>query len=320
MNSNTQNTKIKSITEKTLVVGIDVGSETHCSTDDSRLVLKNLEPELPDSFHIFYREKNLGGMENSKDLLFRTQGKYLITLEGDDFWLSDSKLQRQYDFLENHPDYIAVAHNVQVVDESGTPIKFCHVQEYYAHDYSAKILKKDLMAGQTASILMKNYYKYKIFDIYDGRKDGDLVGDQVINLQLLLHGKIYHFNEKLSAYRYVPFFGNSYSAKVASKSDKLKETVERYGRFYQYVLDIGGHEDVLFALQQLYAFYLIKIYRRDHKEEYLVQFRKVASENPVRVYGYIAKKLLTHPFMYPISRYKSRTLKGYYRRKYPELV
>ena len=29
MNSNTQNTKIKSITEKTLVVGIDVGSETH---------------------------------------------------------------------------------------------------------------------------------------------------------------------------------------------------------------------------------------------------------------------------------------------------
>ena len=29
MNSNTQNEKIKSITDKTLVVGIDVGSETH---------------------------------------------------------------------------------------------------------------------------------------------------------------------------------------------------------------------------------------------------------------------------------------------------
>lgn len=29
MNCNTQNAKIKSITEKTLIVGIDVGSETH---------------------------------------------------------------------------------------------------------------------------------------------------------------------------------------------------------------------------------------------------------------------------------------------------
>lgn len=29
MKSNTQNEKIKAITEKTLVVGIDVGSETH---------------------------------------------------------------------------------------------------------------------------------------------------------------------------------------------------------------------------------------------------------------------------------------------------
>ncbi len=29
MNSNTQNKKIEAITEKTLVVGIDVGSETH---------------------------------------------------------------------------------------------------------------------------------------------------------------------------------------------------------------------------------------------------------------------------------------------------
>ena len=31
MNCNTQNAKIASITEKTLIVGIDVGSETHYS-------------------------------------------------------------------------------------------------------------------------------------------------------------------------------------------------------------------------------------------------------------------------------------------------
>ena len=32
MKSNTLNAKIEAITEKTLVLGIDVGSETHCDT------------------------------------------------------------------------------------------------------------------------------------------------------------------------------------------------------------------------------------------------------------------------------------------------
>ena len=38
MKSNTQNAKIEAITEKTLVLGIDVGSETHYSKQDQSLV------------------------------------------------------------------------------------------------------------------------------------------------------------------------------------------------------------------------------------------------------------------------------------------
>ena len=50
MNYNTQNAKIASITEKTLIVGIDVGSETHyaiMSTQRSRSPSAMMKQDFP---------------------------------------------------------------------------------------------------------------------------------------------------------------------------------------------------------------------------------------------------------------------------------
>lgn len=40
--------------------------------------------------------------------------KYLAVCEGDDYWVADSKLQRQVDFLDSHPDYTMYFHNALV--------------------------------------------------------------------------------------------------------------------------------------------------------------------------------------------------------------
>ena len=73
-----------------------------CSTDSTREILKEYEKKHPDSrMQIFYREKNMYGSEcnNSQDLKLRCRGKYMIALEGDDFWTDENKLQRQVEFL-----------------------------------------------------------------------------------------------------------------------------------------------------------------------------------------------------------------------------
>ena len=65
------------------------------STDGTRDVLRSLESELPDWFHILLRPKNMGlrGENNCNDLLHRCRGRYMAILEGDDFWTYDGKLQ-----------------------------------------------------------------------------------------------------------------------------------------------------------------------------------------------------------------------------------
>mgnify|MGYP004538349555 CR=1 FL=1 len=121
-----------------VLVGEDV------STDSTRAVLKEYEKAHPGKLTVFYREKNMNDMPiwNSLDLKMRARGKYMIALEGDDFWTDDRKLQKQIDFLESHPEYIAVAHNCVVVgadsEPNGEAYPECKDAEYtFAHFLSA---------------------------------------------------------------------------------------------------------------------------------------------------------------------------------------
>lgn len=92
------------------------------STDRTASILKEYEQKKPGVFSIIYRKENQfsKGKRNmiTRYLLPKARGTYVALCEGDDYWTDPNKLQRQVDFLDEHPEYALCFHPVKVVYEN----------------------------------------------------------------------------------------------------------------------------------------------------------------------------------------------------------
>lgn len=212
------------------------------STDATRAVLQEYEKMHPGKLTVFYREKNMNKMPvwNSLDLKMRAKGKYIIALEGDDFWIDDRKIQKQIDFLENHPEYIAVSHNCVVVGADSEP-NGEHYPECKDEEYTFAHFFRRIMPGQFTTVMSKNYMTMHGLD--RTLLTANLTpGDQLLYFSLLCHGRIYCMQEIMSAYRHITACGSSYSATY--RFDYKTES-EWYRALLKYAREHCNKENIL---------------------------------------------------------------------------
>lgn len=74
------------------------------STDDTRAIILAFCARYPGRIRLLEQRENLGMMQNTLRTLRACNGKYVAMCEGDDYWTDEYKLQKQYDFMEQHPD------------------------------------------------------------------------------------------------------------------------------------------------------------------------------------------------------------------------
>ncbi len=187
-----------------------------CSQDKTPEILKEYEGKYP-NLRIILRQENLWGTpdNNSWQLRSITRGKYVIVLEGDDFWLDTQKLQKQADFLDKHQNFIAVAHRCVVVGDDSAPIDEvypeCNDAEYTIDHFASNILP-----GQTTTVMYRNIYRgVPEVDLSILHK-GLIPGDRLLNFVLLCYGRVGCLQDRMTAYRHVTTHGSSFSATVRS--------------------------------------------------------------------------------------------------------
>lgn len=203
------------------------------STDSTPEILKEYKNLYPDRIKLFQRKKNLGGKGafNLLDLVKKCQGKYVIALEGDDYWISEYKIDSQIKYLESNPEYIGVAHNCVVVDENSVPNgeKYPECKD---NIYSFKHLGSNILPGQFTTLMYKNIYMDKKYD-FSILEEGLLPADRLIYFILLSYGSIFCIQEILSAYRHITVGGTSFSANISwnyGEAKKWNEALVRYSR------------------------------------------------------------------------------------------
>lgn len=75
-----------------------------CSTDGTSLILDKYA-QNNNHIKVYHNPQNLGFIKNWKFALSKCCGEYVSILEGDDYWLTNYRLQKQVELLDMHPEY-----------------------------------------------------------------------------------------------------------------------------------------------------------------------------------------------------------------------
>lgn len=83
-----------------LIIGED------CSTDGTRAIVLDWQRRYPDRIRVLLQPRNVGGTRNMFAVEGAARGEFVAEIEGDDYWIDRSKLQRQVEALRACPEAV----------------------------------------------------------------------------------------------------------------------------------------------------------------------------------------------------------------------
>ena len=124
--------------------------------------------------------------------------KYIALCEGDDYWISSEKLQKQVECLENHPDFTMVCNRTRLYSVKRDK----YIGENYCYNQSRIVDAKDVINRtglfiSTCSIVYRKEISDNIPDYWRKCK----VGDYPLQIMCAMRGNVYYQNEVMSVYR-----------------------------------------------------------------------------------------------------------------------
>lgn len=275
--------------EYEIVIGED------CSKDNTRNILLEYKELYPDRIKLILHDKNVGMKMNGNSVRRMCVGKYRASCEGDDYWTDPLKLQKQIDFLESNPDFIAITHDVEIVDDDGNLIDGFNKKMYCKDEvYTIKHAELGLLPGQSASRVYRNVL-IEDLNALNLLEDCNANGDMKLALYLVLNGKVFCSKEIMSHHRWVKSKGDSWTAKTHNKNMMLF-----------YFVSYKSLEKLAYALKKEHMDYR-KIYLNLAYSAFICYVKKPTKENKyiaTRIFSQIENKnqLLAYTF-YKLIRY-----------------
>lgn len=174
------------------------------STDGTREKLEEWCRRYPDkmSLHVMERDpekKYLGPVRASRNrlnLLQYVNGKYFLYFDGDDYYTDRKKLQKQFDILEQHPEYMACGHKIVLLNSetgerkdipSDTDTYTKNVEQYWCGDY----LHTDTILFRSSEIEKLDHSVLR-----------DVFNDNRITYALLQGGYVHYIPDAMAVYRW----------------------------------------------------------------------------------------------------------------------
>ena len=165
------------------------------SKDGTVNILQEYQKQYPDKVRLLLSEKNIGGPENLKRVIEASNAKYIICLDGDDFYTDEYKLQKQVDFLETHPEYAACFHNTWYADENGHLKGLFNRPDFHEVHDAHEFIRERWFVPIHSAVLRREYIEFP--EWYNTVMNDDYI----VHLSVAKHAPYYYRPDVMVAYR-----------------------------------------------------------------------------------------------------------------------
>lgn len=170
------------------------------SQDNTAELIRKYAKQYPEKLKAYIRPKNVGAKSNFLHCFLQCKGEYIVFIEADDYWTDPHKLQRQVDFLDQHPNASACFHNAEIIyqDGSNRPSELINTPDQKPWVGTADFLvEKETWFMATAAVMMRRKFAHPLPEWFLQSKSGDIP----LYVILAEQGPIGYLPEVMSVYR-----------------------------------------------------------------------------------------------------------------------
>jgi glycosyltransferase involved in cell wall biosynthesis len=186
------------------------------------------------NIRILPSERNVGITLNYQRGLAACRGEYIAVIEGDDFWISPTKLESAVAFLEQHPECAFCFHRFLRYDEASGRFSVHPPQEIGTAFalFSAAQLASDNFIGNFSACV----YRRECIDRLDPALFKMKVYDWMLNITIAQAGMIGYLPTIMSIYR--AHASGAWSGKtLAEHAPELLEAIDTYNKYLNFKFD-----------------------------------------------------------------------------------
>ena len=210
------NSIINQTHQKTFVTIVD-----DCSTDGTWAKINEIKDKFPQKILVKKTSKNHGGATLAREeCSFTPQGGFWGIMDGDDWWISSTKIELQVEILNQNRMYAGCSGSTIICDVNG--MKIGHIKpSKEAWNFLDYVLGADNLYVHISSILWKNVFRGRDgFRPKLAQKNWPR-GEWPLTLAALAESKlsIYHLDEEVSQYN---FNGQGVWSKLSDKQRQNK--------------------------------------------------------------------------------------------------
>lgn len=137
-----------------------------CGKDNTRTICQEYD-EKYGFIHVLPRSQNLGVTANWCDCVQKASGKYLMMLDGDDYWTDTSKMQLQVDFMEQHPECVLCHTNADYLYMKSGRLRHSHKRNVPEGNIQQKIMSgQEQMTSSSMCLRTSTVMQHIPFDLY----------------------------------------------------------------------------------------------------------------------------------------------------------